>query len=211
MELDELKTLINHKLATDHASRTADDIAAMLTRRTASVIDKLKRSLWIEIACCILVILVFGYVGITGRYQSFRIYFSVFAVLSLIFLGIVIHLLKRIKELSATTLPVKSNLQTIEIIISEFSRRYFQFTMALIPVCLVFSFFLGYSDREQIPEMDKFIHPNDLSIWKILAIVIVYFGALSAGVYYFTKWYLRKLYGRYLEQLRECIAELSDE
>lgn len=212
MELDELKTLINHKLATDHAERSAEDIRILLNRRTASVIDKLKRSLWIEVICCVIGILLFAGISIFGKYHSLRIYFSVFTVLAIVFLGIVIHLLRKTKRLSASTLPVKSNLQTITALIKEFSKRYFQFTMALLPVCFAFALVLGYADHDKIdiPVLDKELVPRLRTGWKLIVFLVLYLGGLSAALYYFTKWYLRKLYGRYVDQLTECIAELED-
>jgi len=210
MELDELKSLINHKLATDHTGRSAEDIAVLLTKKTSSVIDKLKRNLWIEIICCIVVIAGFAYLGIAGSNHSFRLYFSVFAVLSVVFLGILVYLMRRTNQLSATALPVKSNLQTLVTLIEEFSKRYFQFTMALIPVCFVFAFILGYNEPEHIPTVDSFAKKHFSTPWQIIAFAIGYMVLLTVGIYYFTKWYIRKLYGRIVDQLKDCIRELGE-
>jgi hypothetical protein len=213
MELDELKSLLNQKLTTEHSGRSADDIAFLLTRKTGSVIDKLKRSLRIEVICCIAAILLFAYLGIWGQFNALRIYFSVFALLSVVFLGILIHLCNRIRDLSATTLPVKSNLQTIVNIIQEFSKRYFQFTMALLPICFVFAFVLGYTehDKPDMPFLDKVVASKLNTGWKIISFLVVYLVVLSTGIYYFTKWYLYKLYGRYVAQLKECIRDLEEQ
>ncbi len=211
MELDQLKSQINHRLSTDHAGRSANDFADMLTKKTASVTDKLKRSLWIEIISCIVIVLLFAYIGIWGKYTSFRIYFSVFAVLAFGFLVVVIHLLKKTKILTATPLPVKSNLQNIVTIIQEFMKRYFQFTMALIPVCIIFSFLLGYNEPATIPEVDKAASTLFAHAWQAIAFLVAYMILLSVGIYYFTRWYLKKLYGRYVEKLKECIHDLSEE
>lgn len=211
MELDELKSLINHRLSADHSGRSAADIAALLTKKTVSVVDKLKRSLWIEIICCLAVIAAFTYLGFAGGYRSLRIYFSVFAVLSVVFLGIIIYLLRRTKQLSATALPVKSNLQIIVNIIEEFTKRYFQFTMVLIPVCFVFAFLLGYHEPKHIPAVDGFAKNLFSATWQVMVFVLVYMALLAVGIYYFTKWYIKKLYGRYLDQLKECIRELGEE
>ena len=210
MELDELKSLINHKLANDHAGRSAEDIAALLTKKTVSVIGKLKRNLWIEVIGCIVIIAGFTYLGIAGPYDSFHIYFSVFAVLSVVFLGIIIYLMRRTNQLSATSLPVKSNLQALVKLIEEFSKRYFQFTMALIPICFVFAFLLGYHEPKHIPTVDNFAQKYFSAIWQVIAFAVAYMLLLSVGIYYFTKWYIRKLYGRVVDQLKECIRELED-
>ena len=211
MELDDLKYQLKHKLSTDHAGRSDEDIAALLTKRTGSIVDKLKRSLWIEIIFGILIVMIFGYIGLFSNYHAFRIYFSVFAVLSAAFVIILIYLLRRTSKLGATALPIKSNLQNIVNIIQEFVKRYFQFTMALIPVCFIFSFLLGYNDPEPMPAFDNFAKNIFSSAGRVIIFLLAYFLLLSIGMYYFTKWYLKKLYGKYVNQLKECIAELKEE
>ncbi|MEA3426189.1 MAG: hypothetical protein U9R46_08075 [Bacteroidota bacterium] len=211
MELDELKSLINQKLTTAHAGRSGDDIAQILTRKTVSVIDKLKRSLWIEILCCIGAILLFAYFGFAGDNHAYQVYFSAFTVLTTIFLVIVIYLLKRTQQLSATALPVKSNLQTIVNIIETFMKRYFQFTMGLMPACCVFALLLIYHDHGSIPDAGTIFGTYFKSSWQMVLFLVVYAGALATGIYYFTRWYLKRLYGRYVEQLKQCIRELEEQ
>ncbi len=211
MDLDELKYQLKNKLSTDHAGLSDQDIALLLTKKTISITDKLKRSLWIEIFCAIVVIIGFGWMGVFSSYWSFRIYFSVFAIFSAAFIFLLVYLLRRISKLSTTPLPVKSNLQTIVDIIEEFIKRYFQFTMALIPICFIFSFLLGYSDPKPIPEAEHFAKHYLSSPTQVIIFMMIYTLFLVAGVYYFTKWYLKKLYGKHIVQLKNCIEELKEE
>ncbi|NCI46384.1 hypothetical protein [Sediminibacterium soli] len=211
MELDDLKYHLQNKLANDHAGRSDNDIASLLNRKTISLTEKLQKNLWFEIVCSILVVIGFFAISFVTSYASVRIYFRVFGLLSLGFIGLLFFLLKRTKTLSATALPVKSNLQTIVKIMEEFIKRYFQFTMALIPICIVFAFILMYTDNQRIAAADHLAKNRFNHSWKVIAFVLVYFTALATGVYYFTKWYLRKLYGRYVQQLKECIGELEEE
>ena len=210
MELDDFKTQLKDKLSSDHTGRSPEDIASLLTKKTQSVIGKLKKSLRFEIYSGIVINLLFGYLGLTSHYRTFNIYFSVFAFLSLGFIGLLFYLLKRTNQLSSTTLPVKNNLQTIVTIIEDFCKRYFQFTMGLLPVCFIFAFMLGYQEQEQIPQMDRLAKRLFSSQWKVVIFIVMYMGGLSFGVYYFTKWYLKKLYGNYVTQLKSCIAELLE-
>ncbi|MES2003410.1 MAG: hypothetical protein V4450_02725 [Bacteroidota bacterium] len=210
MELDDFKAQLKHKLANDHSGRSDADLAALLKGKTLSVVGKLKRSLWIEILCCVLIIFGFGYLGFFGKYHSFRIYFSVFTFVSIGFLVLLIYLLRKTALLSATDQPVKSNLQTIVTTIEEFMKRYFQFTMALIPICFTFAFLLGYNEPEKIPEVDHYAKGLFSSATQVIVFMVGYMVLLSVGIYYFTKWYLKKLYGNYINQLKECIAELSE-
>ena len=111
MDLDELKYQLKNKLSTDHAGRSDEDIEALLSKKTGSIVGKLKKSLWIEIIFGFVVVIVFLYIGIWSEYYSLRIYFSVFGVLSAVFVGLLIYLLHRTTRLSNSTLPVKGNLQ----------------------------------------------------------------------------------------------------
>jgi MFS family permease len=211
MELDELKNQLKNKLASDHAGRSDGDIALLLGKRTSSIIDKLKRSLKKEIFWSIIILIGFVCVSIFINYQSVRIYFSVFAVLCIPFIFVLLHLLRRTTRLSSTALPVKKNLQEIVTITEDFVKRYFQFSMALLPVCFIFSFLLGYNEPKPIPGVDRLATKLFSGRWEVIVFFMVYFIGLSVGVYYFTKWYLRKLYGKYIIQLKECISELSEE
>ena len=121
------------------------------------------------------------------------------------------YLLKQIVTLGGTAFPVKSNLQTIVTIIEEFMKRYFQFTMALLPICFIFALLLGYHEKAPNHQIDSFAKTLFSSKWQIISFVVVYCALLSVGIYYFTKWYLKRLYGNYLDQLKECIKDLSEE
>ncbi len=211
MELDELKDQLKNKLSTDHTIRSQSDIALLLTKKTNSIIAKLKRNLWIEIISAIVFILSFGFIGVSSQDDSLRIYFSVFSILGLAFLYLLFYLLRKTKQLSLSSLPVKSNLQLIVNIIREFTKRYFQFTMALIPICFIFAFLLGYPEPVRIPSLDKVANEIFSEKWKIISFLLAYMVLLSVGIYYFTKWYLRKQYGKYVEQLQVCIEELGEE
>jgi hypothetical protein len=210
MDLDELKYQLRNKLAADHAGMSDEDLAALLTRKTVSVVGRLKRSLKIEIICCIGVILGFSAIGIFSGILSLRVYFSVFAVLCALFLVLLVYLLRRTTRLSAGSLPVRGNLQTIVTIIEEFMKRYFQFTMALVPICFVFALVLGVGDKHPLSGADRFALKHFTAQWKVNTFLLIYVLALGVGVFYFTKWYLKKQFGRYVAQLKECIRELGD-
>lgn len=210
MDLDELKYQLNHKLSTDHAVKSVVDIAALLKKKTHSIIGKLKRSLWIEITCCIIFLIPLGYIGFFSGHWSLRIYFGSFAILMAAFMLLLIYLLRRIDQLGRTNMPVKNNLQTIVNILEEFVKRYFQFSMALIPICFTFSFLLSIKDPIRIPQVENVATRLFTAPWQLYSFLAVYMTGLAVGVYYFTRWYLKKLYGNYIIQLKQCIHELGE-
>lgn len=211
MELDDLKILLKEQPATMHVVKSADDIAVLLSSKTKSIIGKLRRNLKIEIIACIVFTVPCVAVGIFSAYTSLRIYFGIFAVIFLLFLPLLIMLLKKTNEFRSTALPVKSNLQSLVNLMQEFVKRYFQFTMALIPTSLLMSFLLGYNDAtSHQPNMSDTL-PLTFN-WSVLKItfVVVYILAFVVAAYYFTRWYIKKLYGNYLEQLQLLIKELEE-
>lgn len=209
MELDELKYQLNQRLATDHASRSNADISALLTKKTHSVISKLKRSLIIELTLCVLFFIAMLCVCFITDYWSIRVYFGVFTVLTVLMTFVLYYLYRRIDALSDPDRPIKANLQTLVSLLEEFVKRYFQFTMALLPVCFMFSMILSYVDPVEIPEIEKFSVKVFTARWQVMLFLGVYMIVLAISVYYFTKWYLKKLYGNYLNELKKYIAELN--
>lgn len=209
MELDELKEQLRQKLDEAPGSKSEVDICDMLKRKTVSIIYKLQKSLRLEIIFCIGAIILFGCIGIISSHWSLRVYFSTFTIVFLLFMVVLFYLQKRIKQLGSTQLSVKSNLQLIHSIIKEYTKRAFQFTLALIPICMAFAFWLGVKDKSGFSFEDSFMTklPSNNTVYIFMAVYLLVIFIVS---YYSTKWYLRKLYGKYLVQLQECIDELEE-
>lgn len=209
MELDEFKDLLNQKLENDHLHRSESDIAELLSKKANSVLVKIQKSLWFEIISAVVITIAFALIAITSKYQSFQIYFSVFTLVFIPFTIVFIFLLKKTSSID-NNLPIKMNLQKIVNILEEFMKRYFQFTMVLIPICLIFSFALGYTEKEPIRFMDSLIDKYKPSALWLMGFTFLYATALIIGVYYFTKWYLKKMYGKYVDELKKYINELNN-
>jgi len=211
MELDELKILLKEKLDTQHPKKSTEDISALLNKKTQSVIGKLKRSLWIEIIACIVFTLACAAVGIFGKFASLRIYFSIFAFVCFLFLPVLWFLLQKTKKLGSTSLPVKSNLEFLIKILKEYVKRYFQLTMALIPLTIFTAFSLGYSDANlHNPELHNPFFPTLTGSAGSIIFGVMYLVLFPVGIYYVTKWYLKKFYGNYIDQLQSLIRELEE-
>lgn len=209
MDLDQFKQQLNAKLSTDHQGRSGEDIAQMLSKKTFSVIEKLKKSIQYEILFGFLGMLLFAVLAFSTKYQSVRTYFGVAAVFIFVFLFLLIYLLKKTSELNKVHQPVISNLNNYVILIEEYMKRYFQFTMAMVPICLFFAGWLGYHEKTPVPELDNLIGKSHLGMTLVLTISVIYLISFSVGMYYFTKWYLHKIYGKYVLELKECIKDLE--
>jgi len=212
MELDELKYQLNKKLDADQP-KPASELSLLLKKATTSVIHKLQRSLWIDLIINMLVLLLFIWQALFNKLWSLRIYFSTFIILSLIALVVLIYLIRKIESLNSTVLPVRQNLEQIYKIINFYKIICFRVTMIFIPLCLMYALSLGYIEGKSGTSVDYTIVIQKLGskIWMVLAGIILYLSAIGAGVYYFTKWFLDRLYGQYLIKLKSLIEELETE
>jgi len=211
MELDDLKGLINQKLTEGSFDRTENNFADLLKGKASSVLQKIKKSLWFEIICCILVVPLFIGIALFSSYSSLKIYFGLFGVIFIPFTYIFFYLLKKIKEFEQSVLPIKENLYQLIKMLEDFTRRYFQFNMALLPICLLFAMYLGYNEKEPVPVLDNLIDKLKITKGIYIGFIIGYIIAMVAGLVFITKWYIRKLYGKYIDQLKHLLAELKED
>ncbi|BAV06339.1 hypothetical protein SAMN05421788_106401 [Filimonas lacunae] len=207
MELDDLKYRLKEKLEQPAtADVSAQDIAGLMKRQTKSVLDKLTRSLWIEIICSLLCLIAFSIVALTSKQFVLRVYFGSVIAFAAALCMVQYYLVAKIKRYGNTPLPVKNNLNVIYTIVKNYETRCYWISMALLPLCLFFSLCLHYIAYAQLHEGAA---PPIYLTWrpwiKMLSSLIV----LSIAAHYLTKWYFRKLYGNYLKELLTYIDELQ--
>ena len=216
MDLDQFKTELKTKLATDHINRSDADIEQLLKKKTVSFIDKIKRSLWFEIIIGFILNFGFVYAAFDASMHSMRTYFGVFSVLMYLFLFFLIYLLIRTNKIKSSDQTIKENLSAYILLIDEFIKRYLQLTMALIPITLIFASYLGYSDGHSDLANNAYnsgynlgAKMNGIQFTIFISSFIVFISLGIYGMYHFTQWYLKKLYGNYLTDLKICMAELQ--
>lgn len=206
MELDDLKYQLKQKLEQPAAEHSAGDIALLLKKQAGSVLDKLHRSLWIEIVFSLLFSLAFAAIALFSSNFVLRVYFGSFIILAAGFGIFQYYLAHRIRKTASSSLPVKSNLTAIYTIISNYVKRLYWLTMLLLPVCLFYSLWLHYIDYSQVQNQDALPFYLFWKPWlKLLALLIAMFFFL----HFLTRWYLHKLYGVYLQKLNMYISELQ--
>jgi hypothetical protein len=208
MDLDELKIQLNKRLEGDQSfEMVVSNVSSLNNLKTNSVVSKIRKSLFTEIIFSVIFIAVFGYVSLFSKNSSIRIYFSFFLVVILVFTIFLLYLLKRTNFLESSAESIKSNLEKLHLLLSEFVKRYFQFTMLLIPICVFFSGYLGYLDIKH--NINTAIFSNSINLKKFAILFSFIVVIFSVGMFFFTKWYLRKLYGNHLAEMKEMIEQLE--
>jgi bacteriorhodopsin len=109
MELDELKKELNLKMTTSE-QRTAVDFASLLKRDTTSILQKVKRSLWIELVFAICFTIGCLIATFAADVWAYKMYFGVFIFIGLAFVIVLSFLLKKTNSFTNSDMPVKANI-----------------------------------------------------------------------------------------------------
>lgn len=202
MELDELKKQLNRRMAARQQERSAAEIAALLKKDTISVVQKIRRSLWIELFLSILFTIACGLAVAFIDKWAYSVFLAGFGIIGALVSAALVYLLWKTTRLCNTTLPVKANLETIISIIYQYTWLYLRLGMGLLPLCFGLAFWLSYHDPAGVPKPIRW----DIFFYMIIALLV--FSYIS---FLFTKWYLKKLYGNYIQQLEILLKEFDEE
>jgi hypothetical protein len=207
MELDDLKNRLNIELG----KPTVKPLTLALKGKTTHILSKLKRTVLIELVLTSFCIIAFIAIALFAEWKAHRIYFGTFGIILAFFIPINYYLLKRITALQAANIPVKENLQKLITLIRAYIKKYFQFTMALVPLCTIYAGFLSYTYRVQSVGVAPLLQHNDVHLFTKLMLIAFALMGFLALCYFLTKWYLKKMYGNYITQLENSLAELETE
>jgi len=206
MELDDLKSQLKQKLSQPATDYSETDLALLLKGQAQSVLDKLRRSLWLEIAFSVIATLAFAGITLSKAGFVMRAYFGSCIVFAGGFGLFQYYLLKQIEKNATAPLPVKENLAVIDAIISRYIKRVYIACMLMVPVCLFYSLWLHYIDYSRLHNDTAPVINTSTAVWikSLVALALLYIP-----LHFFTRWYLHKLYGVYLLQLRGYTQELQ--
>lgn len=211
MNLDDFKIQLQESIAANVPSKSIQDLKQAVHSKANHVVYKLIRSLNFELYFSIFFVGVFGAIVLISKDDMLRIYFGSFLVLLVAFIVLIYFLKQKTIKLSTNSLSVKQNLNELHTLLTEFKKRYMQFTMGLMPVAMIFSFYLGFEFQDT--NTNNHIYGSFSTVkspTKLYVFIALYYLVLTVGLYFFTKWYLKKLYGRHLQELRELIDELEE-
>jgi hypothetical protein len=204
MELDEFKQRLKETVPVESTTRSAHELEGYTRRRAASIVKKIKRSILFELIAC--VIFIVASVSVWAIYPVF--YARVFCVLSvflccflLVYLG---ALYKKIAAYEKEAPAVKAGLQQVIGIIEQFTKLYFQFTMITLPIAFILGLLTGFLSLNSNTGMQHFNWQRSIFFYTC------WFVFWSAIMYFFSKWYIKKLYGNYLQQLKEQLKDIEN-
>ena len=212
MELDEFKILYQAQFE-QVPDKSGLDLETMLQKRSHSAIERILRNMLWEVSGTLLIMFVLAFLMAVWSSTIFR-----WIGLGLVVVSVVqvVAITRQYHQLTArlnqATGSVRKYLQELVAIISRFVKAYYRYSMRSIPVSTllgaVLGGYMGITDDRTDPAFVAFPeHPG--TFFLVVSLVL----AVSAvvGTYLLLKWYIHLLYGRYLDELKQCLNELGSE
>ena len=78
MELDELKNYLNRQLEEQSPLQSSGEISAILRNKSIGIVDRIRRSLWIEFVISLLAVMVILYAKTLAGDYIMQIYCNIF-------------------------------------------------------------------------------------------------------------------------------------
>ncbi len=201
-ELDDLKSIWKQQPPGIDAKNT-DEIARMLQGRSTSIVTRLKRSVWFELAFTLISGIALATYGLYAKSGQLK---WMVLTLSVIFAVYIFYYIKKLLLLSRYTLnetDLKTNLENLIAGLTTYLSFYKRSYTILYPVFFCLGLFFGAMDAG----LDNFLHRFKQLSFLIWFVLIT--GIFMVGVFRITGWYLKKLYGDHLEKLKELLRELE--
>ncbi|MFT3846065.1 MAG: hypothetical protein QM725_13505 [Lacibacter sp.] len=209
MELEQLKEMWN-SADEQHKASSAEELQALLRKKSQSPIAKIKRNLFAElvvIAILYPLIIAYYFLNFSGGMLALPVLLFVIGVAYIFYY---VQKNKLLKKMECNTCEVKANLKMQMQTLEKYVRFYLLAGTAITPFTMIVAscIVLFYSPQSQQ-------YPSALQSKQFL---IMFAGILAAvtiiltiPIYFINKWYVRKLYGQHIERLKSIVDEMDEE
>lgn len=201
MELDDLKYIWKSK-EPGFQPKDESEIAQMLKGNSKSIVDKLMRSVWLELIFTFIAglgLLVYALTLPAGALK-----WTASAIL-LILVAYTVYYIKKLmllKRFNPAHENLRATLETLVTSLSSYLNFYKRSYTILYPIYFFLGLLFSLLERGATEFLEALSKPRTISILLLVA-----------GVFYFTsawlvRWLLRKLYGNHLDKLKALLNDL---
>lgn len=215
MELEEFKDQMNREVESKSNWAATVDLKEMIHRRSGSAVQKIRRSLWIELLILIFINVPIAIdIGVSyPRLLQLNLIWFIFLLIIATF-PVLGYLISKTYWFEKQSSNIKENLSHIHILI----HRYCQINMLLallsapIGYCLGLLLSVPASEPLSWQSLKNILFTSseteNLILFLILLGILLFFELV---IYFLMRWYLRVLFGKYLRKIKQLISELEAE
>lgn len=209
MELDSLKYIWQTLEAPPTREDSHRQILALMQRRSAGPLAKMRRNLNMELILIIALytptILLYFFLY-QGRLAGIG---WLFIGTLLLFTGYFYRKNRLLKEMQCVGCQVRSNLQRQVRTLTKYTRFYILTGTLLIPIMTLCSYAIIRWKYPPAPGAALFYQISRSPWWQNPLFLLVPLAIITVGIYYANAWYVGKLYGRHIKKLQDLLREMD--
>lgn len=202
MELDDLKNI--WQSGEHFKPKQEEEISSMLRKRSKSIITKLKWSVWFELSFTIAAWILLLYYSLTIPNGALRWSFISFLAM---FLGYIFYYVKKIRILhrfEESKGNIKTNLENLVSDLNAYIKFYQKSYSLMYPLYTVLIILFVIVDRGFDEFLENLKNPK-IILYLGFLIIVFFISSL-----WLTKWYVKKLYGNHIENLKKILSDLHE-
>ncbi len=198
MELDNLKEAWKGHTV-KNAAESNEDILSMLHKKSQRPIAKMKRNLFRELIAIIVLYTASIIYYITADRGKFWEVALMLFIIGVLFLFYYYRKNKLLNKMECVACEVKSNLQQQVSTLEKYVRFYFLVGIILTPLAY---FAAGFFVLYKSPGITM---STSFYMWFIGSGII-----MTIVLYFLNVWYVNKLYGQHVKQLKELLKQMEE-
>lgn len=201
MELEDLKSIWKNK-EPEFQAKGEQEIALMLKRRSISIIDKLKRNVWVELIFTVAVsigLLIYAITLETGALKWTSISLLLMCLIYTFYYIKKLTLLNRFRSVNEN---LHDNISLLIDNLTGYLKFYKNSYAILYPVYFSLGLLFGALERGTDAYIAFLSRPRTIAYLLLVAALFFFIST------WFASWYLKKLYGNHLDKLKSLLNEL---
>lgn len=211
-ELNELKKIWDRALdekiqqPVDHGR-----IEEIIRKKSSGPVDKLKKSLRIEIGAILISIPLLITLIFKLPYPYFMVNTSVLIVVfvfALIYFFINLHKVVKIWRNSQEN--IRKSLESTILLFRFYRKFYLRLNMILFPFGIYLGYVIGFGLGSDGKKITQLLLTEYMPFIPALLISLLLFALLMLGFWYFLKFYVKKLYDVHIQKLEVILKELLE-
>jgi hypothetical protein len=211
-ELNKLKKIWDQSLE-DRQIRPFDpqEIEGIIRKKSAGPVEKLKKSIRIEIGaivlCIPLLIAIMFKLPETYFILNTSVLIIAFAA-SLVYFSASLRKVNRIWKNSQVN--IRSSLESTLILFRYYRRAYIRLNLVLFPIGVFFGYVVGFGLGSDGQRIDHLLLQDFMPMLPAILLSLVLLAVLFIGFWFFLKFYVRKLYDVHINKLEIILRELLE-
>jgi hypothetical protein len=206
MDLDALKSGINSRL--EQPVTVMSRTVVCKVSRSRGLLLRLRRNLWMETALYLLCTPVMLFEAWRTEDSALAIYLVTCAVVMCLLVPVFAGLARRITRHIHADRSVQEGLKELLDIMKTYQRRYLQFNLIMVPVCLIYAIALVLAFPGEAPGDVEDAIP--MAAWQIWLMFVGALLLLMASTWFIAKWWIHWLYGRYIRDLETELRNVEE-